>query len=1002
MGIFGGRRPGQARYSGELHNLSVTESVYGTVVPIVVGTTRVHGKLLWYGGFKAVQAPNTGGKGIFGGKSQVYDYYADVVVLLAQGPCVALLNVWDQQGKLENLSSTYTYTIGSGGTSVSPVQTGQPPIQQDLGVTASKNYSVNANDYGGPGPVTLTGTQQVPFKAVSGSPGQGEYSFNPSTSTYSFNAADSGTTVAISYSSVFSLYYFEATQAANIPTQSPWTVSTDNQQYFYRDNGVTFVDTGEPLTRVDYPPTASGEYQELVGFYTFAQADAGRYVYIKYSYTSSDPDLTNSSSLNLTFVNGAQGQAAWGFLESNFPAEAYGYSALCYVGAAPMAMGESPTLPSYNYELMGLAIAPGQIDADVTVAIGILLTNPLCGVSFPAQNLDGWSLAQAYWGANGFFISASLDTQSSVSATIQQWLGAGNVAAVWSEGLLKLIPYGDTTAVGNGYTYTPPTQPVATLTWDNLLPFSDSKTGQNTTDDPLQVARVMPQDAYNYVQAEWTNRENDYNNELTPEQNDAFIQLYGLRMENPQSWHFITTQTAATWALNLRLKRLLYLRNTYKFNLGWKFAYVEPMDILVLPTGESVRVTEINETAAGKMSITAEQFAYGSADVTIYAKQTSNSYQPLTSQALPGPAIPVFVQNTVTLANGLLNKLQIAASGQTANWGGCNVYVSIDGNNYGLAGVISSSGIIGQLTAPLPVNGDPDTTDTLSVDISLSKEAAELVSVTQAEADNFTTLCAIIDPESSNLPASSLGELVSYETATLTAENRYNLAYLRRGIYGSPINAHSPGAWFAFLGLNDLFDYQYYPQYVGQPLYVKLQSFNLVGNQLEDLSQCHVWELFVSSNGSSAEGPTAQLPTTYTSSGTGQYSFDNPTDAYDGKFNTQAGVIASNGQPNPSALTAIFRGWSGVTTAPLTLYVTFVFTLVGGPNTDSFATIEAIIGFTESVLWSSQSIGAISKGTVTMSIPVGTDLSTLSLRVAASNGVTSGITEVDVYEIWIE
>src|ERR1035437_7267896 len=79
MGIFGSSAPGQPRYPGTLHHLQVAERVYATCAPIVFGTCRVHAKLLFYGGFYATKAPNSGGKGLFGGKATEYIYYADVL-----------------------------------------------------------------------------------------------------------------------------------------------------------------------------------------------------------------------------------------------------------------------------------------------------------------------------------------------------------------------------------------------------------------------------------------------------------------------------------------------------------------------------------------------------------------------------------------------------------------------------------------------------------------------------------------------------------------------------------------------------------------------------------------------------------------------------------------------------------------------------------------------------------------------------------------------------------
>src|SRR5205085_9329137 len=125
------------------------------------------------------------------------------------------------------------------------------------------------------------------------------------------------------------------------------------------------------------------------------------------------------------------------------------------------------------------------------------------------------------------------------------------------------------------------------------------------------------------------------------------------------------------------------------------------------------------------------------------------------------------------LSGGDLEIWVIASGG--ANWGGCQVWVSSDGNTYALAGTIYRGARQGTLTATLPSHADPDTADTLSVDLSESQ--GQLLSGTQADADDFVTLCYCD------------GELLSYSTATLTAAHRYDLSYLRRGVYGPPIGA---------------------------------------------------------------------------------------------------------------------------------------------------------------------------------------------------------------------
>ena len=353
--------------------------------------------------------------------------------------------------------------------------------------------------------------------------------------------------------------------------------------------------------------------------------------------------------------------------------------------------------------------------------------------------------------------------------------------------------------------------------------------GESGSEDPLQVSRKAPQDCWNYVQAQWCNRLNDYNNELINEQNDAFVNDYGRRIESPQTWDWITASATASWALNLRLKRQCYISNTYKFWLPFRFARIEPMDIVTLPTGENVRIMQKEDAPDGRLAFEAEEWKYGTGSVTLYPKQGSTSFQPTISQAVPASTYAVIFE---TPAQGTLpqpNAVQIAVAGNQSNWGGCDVYASQDGATYEQIGSVIGAGRNGLLSAALAAGSDPDTVDTLSVDMTLS--GGELVGATAAAANTFATLCAIVD-------ASGTVELVSYETATLTAPNKYNLTYLRRGVYGTPILAHAAGAEFCYIGISGLFEYVYPVQYLASTVYFKFASFNLAGNQTQALSAC--------------------------------------------------------------------------------------------------------------------------------------------------------------------
>ena len=124
---------------------------------------------------------------------------------------------------------------------------------------------------------------------------------------------------------------------------------------------------------------------------------------------------------------------------------------------------------------------------------------------------------------------------------------------------------------------------------------------------------------------------------------------------------------------------------------------------------------------------------------------------------------------------------------------------------------------MGVLTAALASGSDPDTANTLSVD--LSQSFGTLSSGSVADADNWRTASLIYD-------GSGNYEVLAYQTMTLTAPNRYTSnAYLRRGAFSTPIGAHANGA--QFLRLDEaVFDWSYDPTLIGQTVYFKFTSFN--------------------------------------------------------------------------------------------------------------------------------------------------------------------------------
>jgi hypothetical protein len=101
-------------------------------------------------------------------------------------------------------------------------------------------------------------------------------------------------------------------------------------------------------------------------------------------------------------------------------------------------------------------------------------------------------------------------------------------------------------------------------------------------------------------------------------------------------------------------------------------------------------------------------------------------------------------------------------------------------------------------------------------------------------------------------------ELISYETATLTGTNAYNLTTLYRGLNGTDGRDHLRGAPFVRVD-SAVFQYALLAGFIGVTIYVKLQSFNIFGQAVEDLSECQVFTYTPTGAGSPLGPVTSSL-----------------------------------------------------------------------------------------------------------------------------------------------
>lgn len=498
----------------------------------------------------------------------------------------------------------------------------------------------------------------------------------------------------------------------------------------------------------------------------------------------------------------------WGYLASKHPDEAVHYPFLGYVACANYDLGGSAALSNHNFEVISdITFSETIHDANPADVIEDFITNPRYGAA-PSLNMADLSEFRTYCAATNLLISPALTEQREAFEIINEIVEAVNCAVVPSPDGLKIRSYGDSAVTGNGVTFTPNLEPVYHLTDDDFL-------GE---DQPVRVRRSRDTDAYNHCQIEYVNRFNQYNTETVEAKDQANIEMFGLRTQDPVKFDFFCEPKIARHAVQLLLQRKLYVRNEYEFELGWKYCRLEPMDIVTI-TDESlgldrfpVRITRVEEDEEGVLSITAEELAVGSRSAVEYDLQSSNGYQGGNEE--PGNVnAPAIFEPPLELTGGK-NQIWVAASGGI-NWGGCNVWASIDNTTYEMIGTIYGSARYGTLVSAI------DADDT-SMQVQLNT-SSQIFGGTLEDAEVDATLCKVGD------------EYINYIDATLDGSGRYTLSGMLRGRFDDA-STHNAGESFVRID-RAIFEYDFNSNMVGKQIYLKFTSFNGLEQKEETLDE---------------------------------------------------------------------------------------------------------------------------------------------------------------------
>lgn len=576
---------------------------------------------------------------------------------------------------------------------------------------------------------------------------------------------------------------------------------------------------------------------------------------------------------------GTHGQPAWSGVSSRWPSDAFGYTNTYYLGFPDYPLDSSATIPLLNFILPGhfaatsplyLFTAPDAetffFDADPALCIYDFLTNETYGAGFPYTFIDtatlntsakgfdaviGDAAVSTYCQAVGLAWSVVLNNNEPAASILDRWCKNLTIAPVWTGAVLKFIPYwemfsGENPGWGAGAGiakkyYRPNIAP--------LFDFTDSDFQQSAQgEDPVVVTRIDIADAKNVIRLDYKDRNNQFNSNVAEAKDETAVELFGPRVDRAGSADEFTHGGYANVSVGIRLQRSLAVRSSYMFKLPWQWCVLDPMDIVTI-TDEilglyrfPVRIISLEEDDKGILTVVAEEFSINSAASTVYPHQ--ENIPPIIDTGKPAPAVntPFIFEPTMQMltaqSRSVMPTLSVGISGGPGgvfdpNWGGCNVFVSNDGVTYVDQGTFIGPSRMGVTTATLAAWSSitVDNTNTLSVDLTESK--GTLDTVTTAQAIGGLSLCGIID---------SFGdiEFLTYTTATLTAANKYDLTGLYRGLYGTVACSHTSPSKFLRIDSN-VFSEALPANFIDKMLWLKLQSFNIFGQGIEDISTCAVY-----------------------------------------------------------------------------------------------------------------------------------------------------------------
>lgn len=315
------------------------------------------------------------------------------------------------------------------------------------------------------------------------------------------------------------------------------------------------------------------------------------------------------------------------FFLAGRPEYGMAYQGTAYFAAQRFGIDEDGKVPDVAFEVAGRCIGAGGVHAHPADVVLDLLTNPRYGVGLDVnqvvvdQGIDGQGASsyRTYCTAHEFMVSRAITDQEDAASLLGSLLLCTNAEAVWTEGRLVIVPWGDQARGA----YAPPATAAV---------LDESEIIREPGRDPVTVMRVPDSEVFNCWPVNISNREADYTASVFEAEATEHSAFNGLRRAGTVDAPWITEPTIALRLSSILAQRSISQRNRYRFKLKARWALLDQMDYVSLTdsktglTNALCRIRTIRKGEDGSLDVEAIEAPLGSATPVDLTPQTEDGF----------------------------------------------------------------------------------------------------------------------------------------------------------------------------------------------------------------------------------------------------------------------------------------------------------------------------------------------------------------------------------------